>query len=120
MVEVLQQTRNEQILIAEAIIGPMFSGKTTELPRRVKRYSDRQKSRVVVKNAGDLRYSSTHIVSNDGQSLVANGTLTLDAVYEKMLQYDVVGKLWYLAFPFFLSKRLLRYRSRHSRRTIFR
>ena len=104
----------------EAIIVPMFSGKTTKLLRRVKRYSDRQKSCVVVKYADDLRYSSTHVVSHNGQSFGAIGTLTLDAVYEKMLQYDVVGKLWYLAFPFFLSKRLLRYRSRHSRRTIFR
>ena len=85
----------------EAISGPMFSGKSTELLRRVKRYSHRQKSCVVVKYAGDLRYSSTQVVSHDGQSLEAIGTLTLDAVYEKMSQYDVVGKLWYLAFPFF-------------------
>ena len=27
--------------------------------------------------------------------------MTLDALYEKMSQYDVVGKLWYLAFPSF-------------------
>ena len=47
----------------EAIIGPMLSGKTTELLRRVKRDSHRQKSCVVVKYAGDLRYSSTHVVS---------------------------------------------------------
>ena len=85
----------------EAIIGPMFSGKTTELLRRVKRYSHREKSCVVVKYADDLRYSSTHVVSQDGQSLEAIGTLTLDGVYGKMSQYDVVGKLWYLAFPFF-------------------
>ena len=97
----------------EAIIGPMFSGKTTELLKRVKRYSHRQKSCVVVKYAGDLRYSSTHVVSHDGQSLEAIGTLTLDAVYEKMSQYDVVGKLWYLAFPFCLSEKLLRNRFRH-------
>ena len=85
----------------EAIIGPMFSGKTTELLRRVRRYSHRQKSCVVVKYAGDLRYSSKHVVSYDGQSLEAIVTLTPDEVYEKMSQYDVVGKLWYLAFPFF-------------------
>ena len=36
-----------------------------------------------------------------GQTLEAIGTLTLDAGYEKKSQYDVVGKLWYLAFPFF-------------------
>ena len=97
----------------EAINGPMFSGKTTELLRRVKRYSHRQKSCVVVKYTGDLRYSSTQVVSHDGQSLEPIGTLTLDAVYEKMSQYDVVGKLWYLACPFFLSEQLLRNSFRH-------
>ena len=97
----------------EAIIDPMFSGETTELLRRVKRYSHCQKSCVVVKYAGDLRYSSTHVVSHDGQSLEALGTLTLDAVYEKMSQNDVVGKKWYLGFPFFLSEQLLRSCFRH-------
>ena len=67
----------------EAIIGPMFSAKTTELLRRVKRYSHCQKSCVVVKYAGDLRYSSMQVVSHDAQSLEAIETLTLDPVYEK-------------------------------------
>ena len=97
----------------EATIGPIFSGKTTELLRRVKRYSHCQKSCVVVKYAGDLRYSFTHVVSHDGQSLEASGTLTPDAVYEKMSQNDLVGELWYLAFSFFLSEQLLRNRFRH-------
>ena len=87
----------------EAIIGPMFGAKLTELLRRVKRYSHRQTSCVVVKYTGDLRNSSIQVVSHDGQSLEAIGTLTLDAVYEKMSQIDVVGKLWYHAFPFILS-----------------
>ena len=55
-----------------------------------------------------------------GNHLKQLGHLTLDAVYEKMSQYDVVGKLWYLAFPFSLSEQLLRNRFRHWRRTIFR
>ena len=88
----------------EEFIGPMFSGKTTEVLRRVKCYSHFQKTCVVVKDAGDLRYSSTHVVSHDGQLLEAIGTLTLVAVYENMSQYYVVGKMWYLALPFFLSE----------------
>ena len=97
----------------EAITGPMFSGKTTERLRRVKHYSHRQKFCVVVKYASDLRYCPTHVVSPDVLLLEAIGTLTLDAVYEKMLHYGVVGKLWYLAFPFILCEQLFKNRFRH-------
>ena len=96
------ETNFQSMLKLEAIVGPMFSGKTTELLRWVQRYSHRQTSCVVVKYADDLRYSSTLVVVPlDGQSLEEIGTLTLDAVYVKMSQNDVVGKFWYLAFPFF-------------------
>ena len=83
--------------LTEAIIGLLFSGKTTELLRPVEQYSH-QKSCVVVKHACDLRYSSTHVVSHDEQSLEAIGTIILDASFEKMAQYDVVGELCYFAF----------------------
>ena len=82
----------------------------TELLRQVKRYTHCQKSCVVIKYAGDLSYSSTHVVSHDGQSLEAIGTFTQDGVYEKMSQYHAGGKLWYLALSFFLSQQLLKNR----------
>jgi thymidine kinase len=44
------------------IFGPMFSGKTTELLRRVRRFSVARKLCILVKHAADTRYSgvSTH------------------------------------------------------------
>lgn len=48
----------------EVIMGPMFSGKSTELVRRMRRYQCAKLRCLVVKYAGDTRYSvecmSTH------------------------------------------------------------
>jgi thymidine kinase len=47
----------------EIIFGPMFSGKSTELLRKVKRYTIAQKKCLVISYAKDNRYSNDPVVS---------------------------------------------------------
>ena len=47
----------------ELIIGPMFSGKSTELMRKVKRYTIAQKKCLVVNYAKDNRYSTENVIA---------------------------------------------------------
>jgi len=47
----------------EIIFGPMFSGKSTELLRKVKRYTIAQKKCLVISYAKDNRYSNDDVVS---------------------------------------------------------
>lgn len=41
----------------QLIFGPMFSGKTTELMRRIKRYEIAKKKCLVIKYGADSRYT---------------------------------------------------------------
>lgn len=56
----------------EVICGPMFSGKTTELLRRLNRARMAGKSYSLFKPAIDSRYSSTDVVSHDRYSMPAH------------------------------------------------
>jgi len=49
----------------EIICGPMFSGKTEELFRRLRRAEIAQLNIAVVKPAADNRYDTSHVVSHD-------------------------------------------------------
>ena len=51
-------TRKREIGEIQMVLGPMFSGKTTELFRRIKRYAVAQRQCVVIKYFKDTRYSS--------------------------------------------------------------
>ena len=55
----------------EAIVGSMFSGKTEELIRRVKRAIIARRKAVIIKPAVDERYSRDSVSSHDGRSLEA-------------------------------------------------
>ena len=55
----------------EAIVGPMFAGKTEELIRRVKRMDYAKKQYMIFKPAIDNRYSKTEIVSHNKKALKA-------------------------------------------------
>ncbi len=50
----------------EIIVGTMFSGKSTELIRRINRYEIAGKKVQVFKPALDRRYSLSHVYSHDG------------------------------------------------------
>lgn len=53
------------------ILGPMFSGKTTELISRYSRYIIARKKCIMVKYANDTRYSIDNVVTHDGVKVSA-------------------------------------------------
>lgn len=55
----------------EAIVGPMFAGKTEELIRRIKRMEYAHKNYIVFKPAIDNRYSISEVVSHNKKSVKA-------------------------------------------------
>jgi len=84
----------------ELVCGPMFSGKTSELMRRVKRYSIPYENILIIKKINlDSRYSQDYISSHD-QDVLDKMTFNCDTVmegYQKYLSYrnnippDVIG-----------------------------
>ena len=59
-----QSTISEQYNgFIEIIIGPMFSGKSSELMRKVKRYTIAQKKCLVVNYSQDNRYSTENVIA---------------------------------------------------------
>ncbi|PSN49741.1 hypothetical protein C0J52_08481 [Blattella germanica] len=75
----------------DIIFGPMFSGKTTELIRRLKRYQIAKYKCLIVKYANDDRYNATDIVSHDRQTLAAVSARKIEELRTKALTYDVIG-----------------------------
>jgi thymidine kinase len=76
----------------QLVFGPMFSGKSTELMRRIRRYSFAQKKCVVCKYAKDQRYAGEHeLASHDGNKMMATGCLRLEEVKHLIDEYDVIG-----------------------------
>jgi thymidine kinase len=69
----------------------MFSGKTTELIRRLRRYQIAKYKCLIVKYANDDRYSESDIVSHDQQSLAAVSARRIADIKFKALGCDVVG-----------------------------
>jgi thymidine kinase len=49
----------------QVIFGPMFSGKSTELLRRIKRYTVASRNCLVVKYKADTRYSEENMSTHD-------------------------------------------------------
>lgn len=76
----------------ELIFGPMFSGKSTELLRRIQRYKSARKSCGIIKYSGDTRYSNTDFATHDGRThtAVACGH-ELSQVKELVQSWDVIG-----------------------------
>lgn len=75
----------------EVIFGPMFSGKTTEMFRRIKRYTAANKKCLIIKYAADSRYSKEHASSHDREMLVAQPAKELLPFLKKLENYDVIG-----------------------------
>ncbi|XP_054449121.1 thymidine kinase, cytosolic [Pteronotus mesoamericanus] len=74
----------------QVILGPMFSGKSTELMRRVQRFQIAQYKCLVIKYAKDTRYSnmfSTH----DRSTMEALPACLLRDVTQEALGVDVIG-----------------------------
>ncbi len=81
----------------ELITGPMFSGKSTELIRTIKREAYAKKRTGVFKPSTDNRYSESNVVTHDGLSIqtftVLPGKEGIDKIYEivKQNSLEVVG-----------------------------
>lgn len=60
------------------ILGPMFSGKTSEMRRRIQREQVAHRCCVVIKYAGDTRYSS-------GRTLLTHSRDSIDAIPASLL-----------------------------------
>lgn len=73
------------------IIGPMFSGKSTELLRRIRRYEIAEKRCLLFKYLDDVRYSIDEVVSHDGLGIKAIPTLKLLSKSPEVEGAEVVG-----------------------------
>lgn len=69
----------------------MFSGKTTELIRRLKRYIFAQYRCLIIKYLKDTRYSEESVATHDGQSLPAVSCTVLYETKPMLENFDVIG-----------------------------
>lgn len=68
----------------------MFSGKTTELIRKIIRFQIAKKKCIVIKYLNDTRYSKNHIVTHNGIKFNAIISDNLNKL-TNIEQYDVIG-----------------------------
>jgi len=76
----------------QIIFGPMFSGKSTELLRRIRRYTIANRSCMVVKYRKDTRYSEDHMATHDKQMwFETKPTDKLDELLDIAKTVEVIG-----------------------------
>jgi len=75
----------------EVITGPMFSGKTEELMRRLRRAQIAGKSVALFKPHIDTRYKKNKVVTHAGQEMDCQFVEKSADLYLNTLGYDVVG-----------------------------
>ena len=75
----------------EVICGSMFSGKTEELIRRLKRASFAKQRVEIFKPAIDTRYSEAEVVSHDNNSIKSTPVDTSASILLLSSDIDVVG-----------------------------
>eukprot|EP01083_Nonionella_stella_P143407 445724_1 len=85
------QSRSKTNGSIELILGPMFSGKTTELFRRIRRYTFANYKCAVVKYKNDQRYSSEKAATHDKVTLQAYSCLELSEVDDLVNDFDVIA-----------------------------
>eukprot|EP00730_Choanoeca_flexa_P003935 TRINITY_DN11541_c1_g2_i5.p1 TRINITY_DN11541_c1_g2~~TRINITY_DN11541_c1_g2_i5.p1 ORF type:complete len:331 (+),score=32.21 TRINITY_DN11541_c1_g2_i5:80-1072(+) len=73
------------------IVGPMFSGKSTELLRRVKRQSVASKRCLLIKYSKDTRYGLEGVITHDQQQSTAKACTVLEEARSEAADYDVIG-----------------------------
>jgi len=75
----------------EVVCGSMFSGKTEELIRRLKRAKIANLKVEIFKPAVDVRYDDVKIVSHDTNSIHSTPVANASAILIPAMQVDVVG-----------------------------
>ena len=75
----------------EVVCGSMFSGKTEELIRRLKRAKIARQRVIIFKPVLDTRYSENDVVSHDHNSIHSIPVDTSAAIASQAKGYDVIG-----------------------------
>lgn len=75
----------------EVICGSMFSGKTEELIRRIRRANIANRQTMIFKPAIDVRYAEHEVVSHDRNSLQSIPVENADAILTRSAGCDVVA-----------------------------
>ena len=73
------------------ILGPMYSGKTTELFRLARRYQLAGKHVGIVKYSGDNRYNELFACTHDMTQMEAINASSIAEIYAQLLTFDVVA-----------------------------
>jgi len=87
----VENTMHSQTGWIEFITGPMFSGKTEELIRRVKRAMIGRLKVAIFKPSIDSRYSDEYVVSHDDNSLTSIKISDVNDILLKAQGADVVA-----------------------------
>ncbi len=77
--------------VIEVICGSMFSGKTEELIRRLKRVKIANLRLAIFKPSVDIRFNETNIVSHDDNALLSIPVDHSQAIFSAISNADVVG-----------------------------
>lgn len=75
----------------ELVLGPMFSGKTTELIRRIRRHIVAKNKCLLVKFKGDTRYSETGVATHDKAELDAKACTLCSEVQNLSYAYNIIA-----------------------------
>jgi len=75
----------------EVICGSMFSGKTEELIRRLKRVRIAEQTVEIFKPARDTRYSADEVVSHDARAIASRSVHHPSEILEVASHIDVIG-----------------------------
>ena len=75
----------------EVVCGSMFSGKTEELIRRLKRAKFARQRVIIFKPVIDTRYSDTNVVSHDHNAIPSTPVQDSEDVLQNAAGYDVIG-----------------------------
>ncbi len=75
----------------EVVCGSMFSGKTEELIRRLKRARIARQAVMIFKPAIDNRYSKVDVVSHDHNSILSTPIKDASSMLKAAQGYDVIG-----------------------------
>ncbi len=77
--------------VIEVVCGPMFSGKTEELIRRLRRAQIAKQKVVVLKPQLDDRYADDHVVSHNAQRIPSLQARTAEEIRRHGMDADVIG-----------------------------
>ncbi|XP_061471863.1 thymidine kinase, cytosolic isoform X3 [Rhineura floridana] len=75
----------------QVIFGPMFSGKSTELMRRVRRFQIAQYKCLLINYAKDTRYCVNGVSTHDRNTMEALSACCLKDVHQEALGSAVIG-----------------------------